>query len=107
VREPDGLALSSRNRRLSAEERRLALALIGALEVAARAIAAGERDARVVKEAAVASIPLHPAVRLEYLEIVHPDDMQPVSRIAGPVRIAGAMWVGNTRLIDNLPGDRD
>ena len=41
-------------------------------------------------------------LKLEYLEIVDPDDMQPVERIAGPVRVAGALWVGSTRLIDNV-----
>jgi pantoate--beta-alanine ligase len=44
----------------------------------------------------------HPEVRVEYLEIVGPEDMQPVDEITGPVRVAGAIWIGQTRLIDNI-----
>ena len=55
-----------------------------------------------MKRSAVAAIPANPLLRLEYLEIVDPDDMQPVKRITGPVRVAGALWVGSTRLIDNV-----
>jgi pantoate--beta-alanine ligase len=102
VREPDGLALSSRNVRLSPEERALATALFHALQEADRSIASGERDPAVVQRSAVATIPPSPSVRLEYLDIVDPDSMQPVVRIDGPVRVAGALWVGSTRLIDNL-----
>ena len=65
-------------------------------------IAAGVRDANRVKAAAIAEIPNVPALKLEYLEIVEPDEMQPVDRIDGPVCVAGALWVGSTRLIDNL-----
>jgi pantoate--beta-alanine ligase len=100
VREPDGLALSSRNQRLSENERLLASSLYQALREAADQIAAGVRDARVVKQAAVGKLPGQ--VRLEYLEIVDPDEMQPVDHIDGAVRVAGAIWVGSTRLIDNL-----
>jgi pantoate--beta-alanine ligase len=100
VREPDGLALSSRNQRLSENERLLASSLYQALREAADQIAAGVRDARVVKQAAVGKLPGQ--IRLEYLEIVDPDEMQPVDHIDGAVRVAGAIWVGSTRLIDNL-----
>ena len=55
--------------------------------------------------AAAAVIPADPLLKLEYLEIVDPDTMQPVDRIAGPVRVAGALWVGSTRLIDNVLSD--
>jgi pantoate--beta-alanine ligase len=102
VREPDGLALSSRNRRLDADERRQAVALYAALQEADRQIASGVRDPAVVKTRAAARIPSHPALRLEYLDLVDPDRMQPVARIEGPVRVAGALWVGTTRLIDNV-----
>jgi pantoate--beta-alanine ligase len=47
-------------------------------------------------------VPRNDRLKLEYLEIVDPDDMQPVERIAGPVVVAGALWVGSTRLIDNV-----
>lgn len=103
VRERDGLALSSRNRHLDAEERRLAPALYEALTDAASAVAAGVADADTIKRRAAARIPGDGRVRLEYLEIVDPDEFQPVAHVRGPVVIAGAMWVGSTRLIDNVP----
>jgi pantoate--beta-alanine ligase len=103
VREPDGLALSSRNAQLDPAERKSAIALFRALQKADRLIAGGDTDPERVKRAAAAEIPQdNPALRLEYLEIVDPGDMQPVKRIAGPVRVAGALWVGSTRLIDNV-----
>jgi pantoate--beta-alanine ligase len=102
VREADGLAISSRNRHLTPDERRLAPALHDALVEAASQIASGIRDPIAVKRAAAGKIPSNPAVRLEYLEIVDPDEMQPVESVSGPVCIAGAMWVGGTRLIDNV-----
>ncbi|MGA2136833.1 MAG: pantoate--beta-alanine ligase [Bryobacteraceae bacterium] len=102
VREPDGLALSTRNRRLSAEERSLAPRIYRALRAGVECIAAGETDAAVVKRAALAVLGDHARLRIEYLEIADEAEMQPTSRISGPVRIAAAVWVGGTRLIDNL-----
>jgi pantoate--beta-alanine ligase len=108
VREHDGLAMSSRNRRLSPEERALAPRLYQALLEAQRLIASGETDAGRIKERAVAGFEDAPGVRLEYVEIVDPETIQPVETIAAPVRAAVAAWVGETRLIDNvlceLPG---
>jgi pantoate--beta-alanine ligase len=100
VREPDGLALSSRNRHLTPEERRVAPSIYRALQEAQRAIASGVADPAEVRRRAVAA--LDPQLRLEYLEIVDPAEMQPVDRIAAPVRVAIAAWLGATRLIDNL-----
>jgi pantoate--beta-alanine ligase len=102
VREPDGLALSSRNQHLSAAERAIAPRLYQALRWAADRIAEGETDAETVKRTAAALLAGHPEVRVEYLEIVD-DAMQPVTQIHGAVRVAAAAWVGRTRLIDNLP----
>ena len=102
VREADGLALSSRNVGLAPAERTLAIALFHALQAADRLIAGGERDPGVVQRAATATIPANPVLKLEYLDIVDPEDMQPVNRITKPVRVAGALWVGSTRLIDNV-----
>jgi pantoate--beta-alanine ligase len=101
VREPDGLAMSSRNRLLSESQRASAIALYEALREAAGLIAAGQRDAAVIKRTATDRIGRTAGVRLEYFDIVDPGEMQPVSRIEGPVRVAGAIWVGSTRLIDN------
>lgn len=102
VREADGLALSSRNQRLDSTERDLATCLYRALCHARQQISSGVDDANAVKQAARVMVPRQDCLRLEYLEIVDPDDMQPVERIEGPVLVAGALWVGSTRLIDNV-----
>ena len=102
VREDDGLAMSSRNTRLSPEERSKATALYKALREAEQAIAAGERDARVVERRTAAVIPSDASLRLEYLEVVDPVELRRVETITGPVLVAGALWVGSTRLIDNV-----
>ncbi len=102
VREADGLAMSSRNARLSAAERAQATVLYQALREAAQAIAGGERDARAVERRAAALIPPDGSLRLEYLEVVDPVELQRVDTIDGRVLVAGALWVGSTRLIDNI-----
>jgi pantoate--beta-alanine ligase len=101
VRESDGLAISSRNSRLNPQERRSATALYRALCAAAARIAqgTGPEDAR---EAALKVLREEPSLRVEYLEVVDPESMRPVDRIGGPVRIAAAVWAGETRLIDNV-----
>jgi pantoate--beta-alanine ligase len=102
VREPDGLALSSRNRRLSAEERRIAPALYHALETARELITSGVADPGEVRRRVITKLAEHPEIRVEYFETVDPGSMQPVQRIDGPVRLAIAAWLGGTRLIDNV-----
>jgi pantoate--beta-alanine ligase len=102
VREPDGLALSSRNLRLSAEERQLAPCLYAALRRAAASIEEGAANAAEIARDAATLIPADECLRLEYLELVDPEDFQPVTKVTGPVVAAGALWVGNTRLIDNI-----
>jgi pantoate--beta-alanine ligase len=102
VRDSDGLALSSRNKHLNADERRVAPILFQALLIAQGLIATGTTDPAEVKGAASAVLARQPAARLEYLEVVDPEDMQPVDHIAGPVRVAAALWLGSTRLIDNM-----
>lgn len=98
VRQADGLALSSRNQLLSAEDRCRATAIYRALCAAAEAIAAGETDPAEVKRRA---LPLLEGFRVEYFEVVDAE-MQPVGLITGPVRVAAAVWIGNVRLIDNV-----
>jgi pantoate--beta-alanine ligase len=100
-RDADGLALSSRNVYLNAEDRAAAPALFRALEAARKMIEDGERDPAVVKKAAN-QILAGERVRPEYFEIVDPVEVQPVNEIDNEVRIAGAIWVGKTRLIDNV-----
>jgi len=102
VRETDGLALSSRNRHLSAEERAIAPRLYEALCAVGRTIAAGERDAEAAKRAGLALLAAQRRMRVEYLEVADAMEMQPVERIDGPVVVAAAVWVGQTRLIDNV-----
>jgi pantoate--beta-alanine ligase len=101
VREADGLALSSRNVRLDPEERSLAPKLYRALRAAHDLIAAGNTDPAAVKNAGIQVIGSSDRLRLEYFEIVDPLSLQPVGAIGGPVLVAGALWVGGTRLIDN------
>jgi pantoate--beta-alanine ligase len=103
VREPDGLALSSRNRHLSVEERAIAPLLYQALCAAEQRIAAGDSDAESVKRVAGTVLAAEPRLRVEYLEIADAE-MQPVERVAGPVTVAAAVWLGETRLIDNVRG---
>jgi pantoate--beta-alanine ligase len=102
VREADGLALSSRNQRLTPDERRIAPALARALELARERIASGCDNATEVRQAALAELQRHPEFRVEYVEVVDAATMIPVERIGGAVRIAAAAWLGNTRLIDNV-----
>jgi pantoate--beta-alanine ligase len=98
VREPDGLALSSRNVRLAPDERRRALSLSRALRAAEAAVADGERDAAAVARAARAAMN---GVDPEYLAVVDPDSFAPVQTVDGRVLVAVAARIGATRLIDN------
>jgi pantoate--beta-alanine ligase len=102
VREASGLALSSRNRHLSDQERLIAPALHQSLRKAGEAVARGERDPERVKSEALAVLAGHPAIQVEYFEIVDPCEVQPVAEIRGPVLVAAAVWLGSTRLIDNV-----
>jgi pantoate--beta-alanine ligase len=99
VREPDGLAMSSRNRHLTPEERQRATVLSQALFAARDLILGGERFAETVRATVV---PLLDAVQLEYFSIADPETLNPIERIEGPVLIAATIWLGSTRLIDNL-----
>jgi pantoate--beta-alanine ligase len=102
IREPDGLALSSRNVHLRGADRERALALKRGLDAATAAHAAGERDPQAIARAARAAM-AELGVEPEYLALVRPDDLRPVDRVdgAGPVLVAVAARVGPTRLIDN------
>jgi len=102
VREADGLALSSRNAYLSADERRRAVVLSRALREVETAFQAGERDAHALAQRGRATIAREPRVRLDYFEIVDPDTLDPVARITANTLVAVAAYVGSTRLIDNV-----
>ncbi len=101
VREPDGLAMSSRNVYLSPEERKDALALSRALGAVERAFRGGERDPRRLVSVARGVLGEAPRARIDYVEIVDADELTPAGRIARPAVCALAVFVGKTRLIDN------
>ena len=100
VREPDGLALSSRNVHLKGDDRERAVALSRALGAAEDAIAAGERDAAAIRTTALAAMN-DLGVEPEYLELVAPESLDPVTTVNGRVLVTVAARVGGTRLIDN------
>jgi len=101
VRDEDRVALSTRNAYLSPEERRAAAAIPRCLEAAERAVAEGERDPAIVVRAAREVLLFEPLVRVDYVEIVETESLQPVSRIEGEMLLAVAAFAGGTRLIDN------
>ena len=101
VREPDGLAMSSRNAYLNPEERGRALVLQRSLQRARQEFQAGERMAAKLISAAKDVLAREPHVALDYLEIVDPDTLDPVERISQRTLVAVAGYVGSTRLIDN------
>jgi len=101
VREPDGLALSSRNRLLDADGRQAAVCVPRALDAAAAAVARAEVRGAAVVEAAVRTITSEPRARLEYAELRDPETLEVVEEVGAPTLLALAVWVGNVRLIDN------
>lgn len=101
VREPDGLALSSRNAYLKGDERRAATALYRALDAVGREIATGERDAVRLLVDVRRAVDAEPLVALDYAEIVDAETLEPVARLRRSCLILLAAFVGSTRLIDN------
>lgn len=102
VREPDGLAMSSRNTYLSPEERRAATVLYRALQRARERVEAGERDAGALVADLTRFIAAEPLARIDYVSAVDASTLQPVSRLEGRVLVALAVFIGQTRLIDNI-----
>ena len=101
VRDRDGLALSSRNAYLSAEQRQVALVLPLALQVGVAMVEAGETDAAVVVAAVAKTLNDQPGVRLDYVALVDPVELSPVVAASGG-RLLIAAWIGTTRLIDTV-----
>ncbi|MGH9908022.1 MAG: pantoate--beta-alanine ligase, partial [Pyrinomonadaceae bacterium] len=101
VREPDGLALSSRNRYLNAEERQAATVLYHCLELAKEMVTQGERRAAVLLQTIRQRIGVERLARLDYAEIVDLAELSPVEVITEEVLLALAVFIGKTRLIDN------
>jgi pantoate--beta-alanine ligase len=101
VREPDGVAMSSRNAYLSADERAAARCLSRALAAARGALAAGARDAAALLAAVHAVLDAEPLARVDYAELVDVESLEPVDRVVGSAVLALAVFIGCTRLIDN------
>ncbi|MBA4396410.1 MAG: pantoate--beta-alanine ligase [Syntrophus sp. (in: bacteria)] len=101
TREPDGLAMSSRNIYLTTEERKSALSLSRALKMAKERYAQGERDAASIIGAVTGHIESHPFTKIDYVRICDTTTMKDVARLEGECVIALAVRVGKTRLIDN------
>jgi pantoate--beta-alanine ligase len=102
VREPDGLALSSRNQYLDEKQRTHAGVLFQALEEVRRRVEKGERDARVLREVLASRIASTPGASLDYAAVVDANTWKPISQLKGDVLVALAVKFGATRLIDNL-----
>ncbi|HYL64100.1 MAG TPA: pantoate--beta-alanine ligase [Candidatus Methylomirabilis sp.] len=102
VREPDGLALSSRNAYLNAEERRAATVLYRALDAARREMAAGVRDAHRLQTVMRKVLESEPLATVDYADIVDANTFEPVLQVRRPCYALLAVFIGKTRLIDNL-----
>jgi pantoate--beta-alanine ligase len=102
VREPDGLALSSRNARLTRDQRRASPALYAALQAGEAAIRDGMRSSPRIERVMHARLAQEPLIRRDYLTVCDPDTLEPVSTIRGTVVLLGAVRMGDVRLIDNL-----
>jgi pantoate--beta-alanine ligase len=101
VRESNGLALSSRNRYLSLDERTIALALAYSLERVKQAVVDGERSTERLRQILHDELTLSDSVRMEYAEIVDPDTLETLEAVRSTALVAVAAYVGSTRLIDN------
>jgi pantoate--beta-alanine ligase len=101
VREDDGLAMSSRNRYLSVEERIRARAVFEAVQRASETVLSGERNAENIRRAAEKVLLSKGGISIDYIEIVDASDLQPVREVKGRILVALAVFVGKTRLLDN------
>lgn len=102
VREPDGLAMSSRNAYLNSDERRQSLILSRSLQAAQKAFDAGERTPEKLIAIGRQIFAAEPVARLDYFSIVDPDTLEPMTQIDRPALLAVAASIGSTRLIDNI-----
>ncbi len=102
VREPDGLAMSSRNIHLNSEERRAALVLWRALSLAQQLFSQGERQAESIRHRMSALIQEEPLASIDYVSIADPNTLQELDSVDQPALVSMAVWIGKTRLIDNI-----
>lgn len=101
VREPDGLAMSSRNAYLTADQRESALSLSRSLHMAGQAIANGEKDPNIIEKEIIAFIQSFPQTRVDYVSFCDPVTLESIEAIDKQILLAIAVQVGKTRLIDN------
>ncbi len=102
IREPDGLAKSSRNTYLSPEERKAALVLYKSISAGKQLVSSGEKRAEIIIQKMTEILTAEPLARIDYVKIVDAETMQPISEIDRPYLAAIAVYIGKTRLIDNF-----
>jgi pantoate--beta-alanine ligase len=102
VREPDGLAMSSRNTYLNVEERKQAAVLYQSLKLAQKLYADGEKDAKAIIKQMTALIGQQPLAKIEYISIADAETLDELDRAKSPALISMAVRFGKTRLIDNV-----
>lgn len=102
IREPDGLAKSSRNTYLSADERKAALILSKSIELGKELVASGEKNAQTIIKAMTDKINTEPLARIDYVNAVDALNIEPIDVIKGETLVAIAVYIGKTRLIDNF-----
>ncbi|MDA2927066.1 pantoate--beta-alanine ligase [Acidobacteria bacterium AH-259-G07] len=107
VRESDGLAISSRNQYLGRKERQRVPVLYRVLQIAKEQIQAGETGSQHILRKALRVLEEEPLVEVEYFEVVDPEQMHPVSKVVGSVRVCAAIRIGSARLIDNILCERE
>jgi pantoate--beta-alanine ligase len=102
VREPGGLAMSSRNTYLKPEERKAALVLHQALTLAQELYAHGERDAELIRQEMTALIQKQPLAEIDYVSVAYAETLEELDRVEPPALVSLAVRIGKTRLIDNV-----
>ncbi len=102
AREPDGLAMSSRNTHLNPEERQAALVLYQALSLAQKLWAQGEKDAQKIRQQMIALIQKQPLATIDYVSIADPETLDELDMVNSPALVSLAVKIGKTRLIDNI-----
>lgn len=102
IRENDGLAKSSRNTYLNADERKAALCLSRSLEIGKKMIADGETDVKTIILAIKAEIGKEPLAKIDYVEMVDFNQLETLEKVQKPLLCAMAVYIGKTRLIDNF-----
>lgn len=102
VRESDGLAMSSRNMYLSKDERQISLVISKSLNIAIEKLLSGERNPSEIIKIIKDKINTEPLAKIDYISVVDQDTLKPVNNIGSPILVAVAVYIGNTRLIDNI-----